>query len=674
MAGSQVVRSTAALAIPTYTSGNFTVSPDTVAAQIRLQLLFSGETPVPGLAPYSLQNGGKTGQPAVQYAGLGATVTVRLVDRFYNLITNGAVMPTVELTTDDPNDENFGFDAKQITLSAGVNSSTITFVTQNNNQSLTTNPARNKIGWQVTATEISALGYTTDVSTWIPTWPNDAVKLRLMASNQLPVEGDDPVASGKTNSGSPVAATVGVAYPLTVQAVDEYWNWNKGLGPAHNSGVGQQINIDPNDPYAVNHPTSPLIIGQRIFSTFEPRLAQAALQVDAVDADGPVDLSSQSITGITVNANTATKYLIVMPGETHAPGSTNGKTGNITNRVAGNAIGAPGVEVILVDAYWNQASTTTQPYVQLSAPEAIDQYAVLPSSQQMVNSQATFLSTVVFRTAGTLNHRLVATDPDSNYTSTTTRFFTVDPNILARWQVLVPGETADPGRPVNWGGGGGLAGKTGSPDSSGAPGVQNFVAGTDYVVTVNGVDNYYNIVSTDATADLTSSDLNGTPDNVTPLSQPLVNGTTSFTFRFLTAQDSTVSPVNPITQTLTAQGSGLIFDTSPNIDIDPNTVSKIQILLPGDTAAPGTALGKVASANNATAGDTYNITVRLTDDYFNAVGNASQNSSLRLATTDPYDSTAPADTDAVIPLGWAITSISIIMNSKQQILQAGLLW
>ena len=50
-------------------------------------------------------------------------------------------------------------------------------------------------------------------------------------------------------------------------------------------------------------------------------------------------------------------------------------------------------------------------------------------------------------------------------TSQTTPFFTVVPNSLSRLQILMPGETADAGRPANWGG---LGGSTiGSGDAMG---------------------------------------------------------------------------------------------------------------------------------------------------------------------------------------------------------------
>ncbi len=653
--GSQVVRSTANVTNNTYTSESFTVLADTDSTQIRIQLVFSGETPVPGLPPYAQQNGGKNGTPNAQYAGLGSTVTVRLVDRFYNLITGGAVMPTVTLTTSDPNDDGFGFAPVAVSLVNGVKQATITFVTSNNAYSSSANPARNNKGWQVT-TNGGGL-YTADVSTWVVTYPNDIVKLRLLASNQVIQEGSSPSGSGKTNSGSPVSGTAGTAYPLTVQAVDQYWNQNLGLGPLHNTGAGQNVDIESNDPYSLFHSTGPLTQGEKVFSTFEPRTAQT-LTVYAYSVDDPL-ISSQTITGITITPAAAAHYQTLLPGETPLPGSnvypTGGKSGTPNTQTAGTAIPSPGVEIRLVDDYWNPIVSGPLPWVILTAPETVDTYAVLPSSQQMALSggvyRAVFTSTVTLRTAGAaLSHRILATDPGlTNYSASYSSYFTVQPNTLNRLQVLMPGETADPGRPANWLGGGGLAGKTGSPDEDGisANGVQSFYAGNSYNVTVNGVDAFYNVVSTNSTISLTSSDLNGTPDNVTPLSNTLAAGTTGFSVIFKTAQDAAAAPV---TQQLTAASGALTPGLTPNLNIQANSSTHIQVLLTGETAAPGTSAGKTGTPTAAIAGEDYSIVTRLTDDYWNAIGNTSSDVGLRLTTTDPYDSPDP-DTTATILQG-----------------------
>ncbi len=656
-AGTQVVRSTGTFGTPTYTSPAFTVYPDTTTSQIRLQLVFSGETPVPGLPLYGQLAGGKVGFPQEAYAGIGSTVSIRLVDRFYNLITVGAIMPTVDLTTDDPNDNGFGFDPKSVTLANGVAQTTITFVTQNNPFAPASNPTRNLIGWQVTGTDEGAT-YITAVSTWIATWPSDIVKLRMVVPpGETAVEGADPAGTGK--SGVALAATAGQSYSVTVQAVDQYWNRNRGLGPNHNVNSGQQVDIDSNDPFAVNHATAPMAQGQHVFSTFQPRTAQSNFTFYATDVDSST-VSSQTVSGVTVNPSGATRFQIILPGETPVPGSgvslAGGKTGTPSTQVAGTPIASPGVEVRLTDDFWNPMTTGVLPWVTLTAPSTTDVYAVMPSSKQMsLNAgiyRATFISTVTFRTAGSaLSHQLIASGATgSTYTAHTSPFFTVVPNTLARLQILMPGETAAAGRPAAYSSPSDPAGKQGQPDADGVNlnGLDPFVAGSNYQVTVNATDNYYNVISTNATINLLSSDVNGTPSNSVALTSVLVGGTTGFTATFLTAQNAVASP---ITQTLTASGGGLIPDVTPALTMSPNVSTRLQILLPSETAAPGTGLGKTGTPTDATAGVAYTITARLTDAYHNAIGNALSMVGLSLTSTDQYDSPKPADTSLSIPIG-----------------------
>ncbi|MCB4757108.1 MAG: Ig-like domain-containing protein, partial [Elusimicrobia bacterium] len=658
-AGSQVVKATAAYANPQYISENFTVYPDTVTSHFRIQLVFSGETPVAGKPPYEQQQGGKTGLPAVQYTGLGATVTVRLVDRYYNLIPEGPSMPLVTLNTTDPNDGTFGFDGKQVSLENGVGQSTVTFVTQNNSECATSNPARDGKGWQVTTT--NNRGYWNDTSTNVVTWPNDVVKLRLIAPNQVAKEGSDPAGTGKDNS--PNVGQAGATYALTVQAVDAYWNRNFGRGPAHKTKTGHQVDVESNDPYAVNHATISMVDGEATFPNFAPRLAQDNFILWAYDVDDPVTVASQTITGVAVSANEAKHLQILMPGETAVPGKTpyggdptGGKIGTPDPVTAGNAIASGGVEVRLTDDYWNPVETGALPWVVLSAPEQpLDKYALMPSSKQMslavYGYRAVFNSTVIFRTAGVLNHRLRATGVDiTTYTSLNSPYFTVAPNALNRMQILMTGETADPGRWANYAASpNNLAGKYGEPDRDGdnQNGVQSLWAGDEYNVTVKGVDSYYNVVSTDAAISVLSTDPNGTPNNVTPLTRSLINGTTSFWAKFLTAQNADGDPVQ---RSLTATSGSLNPDSTPNMWVDASTSTRILVIFPGQTAAPGTSRGKTGSINDATAGEDYAIKVRLTDNYFNAVGNPDSPVYLRLTTTDPYDA---AQEDHIINMGVA---------------------
>ena len=109
--------------------------------------------------------------------------------------------------------------------------------------------------------------------------------------------------------------------------------------------------------------------------------------------------------------------------------------------------------------------------------------------------------------------------------------------VVPKLQLLVPGETAAPGT---------LSGKTGTPITQ--------TGGTPFNVTVNGVDEYWNVVvtATDSVG-LTSSD----GAAVLPPAAALVNGTQTFPATLNT----------PPSQTLTANAALIRTDTSPPIPL-----------------------------------------------------------------------------------------------------------
>src|SRR5262249_314830 len=97
----------------------------------------------------------------------------------------------------------------------------------------------------------------------------------------------------------------------------------------------------------------------------------------------------------------------------------------------------------------------------------------------------------------------------------------------------------------------------------------------------------------------------------------------------------------------------------------PNNSTRIQTILPGETAQPGNTGvgGKNGTPTNTTAGEPYLITVNLTDNYFNAVGNTGANVSLRLTTPDPYD---PSDPDNSVTLNLGVATHTVIYNHPFQ--------
>src|SRR5207247_11256948 len=98
--------------------------------------------------------------------------------------------------------------------------------------------------------------------------------------------------------------------------------------------------------------------------------------------------------------------------------------------------------------------------------------------------------------------------------------FTVNPGAFAKLQLLAPGETPVPGT---------SSGKVGQPSSA--------VAGTAFSVTVNAVDGNWNLLSTNDTVAISSSDTNAT----LPVNAALATGTKTFTVTLKTAGSNTLT-------------------------------------------------------------------------------------------------------------------------------------
>src|SRR5262249_2539263 len=138
---------------------------------------------------------------------------------------------------------------------------------------------------------------------------------------------------------------------------------------------------------------------------------------------------------------------------------------------------------------------------------------------------------------------------------------------FAKLQILVSGETAAPGT---------TTGKTGTPTAQ--------TAGTAFTVTVNAVDANWNVVGTNDTVTISSSDANAG----LPASAALVNGTRSFSVTLRTAGATSVT-ASDVTH------SAIPANTSPSIVVNTGVFAKLQLLVPGETAAPGSATGKTGT-------------------------------------------------------------------------------
>ena len=161
-------------------------------------------------------------------------------------------------------------------------------------------------------------------------------------------------------------------------------------------------------------------------------------------------------------------------------------------------------------------------------------------------------------------------------------------------QILVPGETAALGSST---------GKTGTPPSAETSAVP-------FNVIVNAVDANWNVVGTiNDTVSITSSDVNAT----LPGSAVLVSGTRMFSVTLNTAGNRTVTATDTTTGTTSAS-------ISPSITVvSGGSAVKLQLLVPGETAAPGTASGKTGTPSARTAGTAFSVTVNAVDSNWNVV-------------------------------------------------------
>ncbi len=567
VAGTKTLSVTAKTAgTATFTSTDITngamtanTSPTTTinaGAFAKLQILLPGETAAPGTAS------GKTGTPSAQTAGGAFNVTVNAVDANWNLVTATDV---VALSTSDA----AAIPPAPAALVAGTKTLSIALVTAGSST--------------VTATD------QTDGSKTASTSPATTITAAAFSKLQILLPGETAApgtASGKT--GSPSAQTAGSSFNVTVNAVDANWN------PVTSTDT---VGITSTDANATLPANTALVAGTKTLSVTAKTAGSKTFTATDV-TNGTMTANTSPAT--TINAGAFAKLQILMPGETAAPGSASGKTGSPSNRTAGSSFS---VTVNAVDANWNPVNSTDTVGI-----TSTDANAALPANAALAAGTKSF--SVTAKTVGTAT--FTSTDiSNGSMTANTSPATTIDPGAFAKLQILLPGETAAPGT---------ASGKTGTPSAQTAGGAFN--------VTVNAVDANWNVVTATDTVAITSSDANATLAG----SAALVAGTKTFS----------VTPKTAGTATFTATDStdgAKSPNTSPSTTISAGSFAKLQILLPGETAAPGTASGKTGAPSAQTAGSAFTATVNAVDANWNPVGSTD---TVGITSTDP-NATLPSN-------------------------------
>ncbi|MBP7008791.1 MAG: hypothetical protein KBC66_03150 [Kiritimatiellae bacterium] len=640
----------------------------------KLQLLVPGETAAPGTAT------GKTGTPSAQTAGTELTVTANAVDAYWNVVSS--VMDAVGITSTDAN----AVLPSNAALAAGTQTYPVTFKTAGT--------------WTLTAMDASDGGKTLNTSPSITVGAGALAKLLMILPGETWMPG---TATGKT--GTPSVQTAGTGFNVTVYSVDDDWNLvscthtiavtssdgtaqlpanialsggmrartivNRTVGmqtltvsdvtqPAIEAHISTEYEVVPgaaNKLVIATEPSNVATAGVafaqqpviwitdaygnlRTNDTLEVRATRlggagtllGATNVTAVGgvatftdlahplvSDITVRFTSGSLgaatsTTVSVTAGPFTKLQVLMPGETAAPGTETGKTGTPSTRTAG---GGYTVTVNAVDAWWNVIGTVADTV----GITGTDPNTVLPADAALAGGTGTFA--VTNRTAGTWT--LTATDiTDGGKTPDTSSEFAVNPAPRTKLQVLMPGETAAPGTET---------GKTGTPD------VQT--AGVAYTVTVYSVDAYWNYASgTSYNVRLDTTD----PYDALPSAWQYSGGTWTFVITNKTAGSWTA--------TATVYYNYLTAGTGTEYTVVAGPAIKLQILVPGETAAPGTTNGKTGTPTGQTAGTPFNVTVNAVDMYWNVVNT---NDTITITSSDPN---AALSADAALSVGSQVFEVT----------------
>src|SRR5262249_10831457 len=259
-----------------------------------------------------------------------------------------------------------------------------------------------------------------------------------------------------------------------------------------------------------------------------------------------------------------------------------------------------------------------------------DANATLPANAALVAGTKSL--SVTFKTAGSAT--VTGSDiTDGTKTANTSPSITINPGAFSKLQVLVPGESAAPGTGT---------GKTGTP--LGQP------AGSAFTVTVNAVDANWNLVSSVGdTVGISSSDSNAT----LPANAALVSGTRNFSVTLNTAGNRTVT-ASDVTDGTKAS------NTSSSVAVAAGSFAKLQLLVPGETAAPGTATGKTGTPTPRAAGTSFNVTVNAVDANWNPVNTV--NDTVAISSSDA-NTTMPAS--AALSGGTQTFSITFITAGSQ---------
>ncbi len=381
--------------------------------------------------------------------------------------------------------------------------------------------------------------------------PGPMSRVQLIVPGETPLPGS---VSGKV--GTPVTQSAGQAFSASVGATDSYWN------PLPST---DNVRITSSDPAANTPQSGAMTNGSRQFSVSLGTVGTQTLTVADLTNGSIQGTTSPGIQVIPAGVNRFVISTIVSP-----------QTAGVSTAVTIRATDANGNTI---PNYAGDAIVQANTGAGSIAPEFV------------TFTNGVWAGPMVFKGSGA-NVSITVSDFSAPPHTGTSNSFAVNPGPLAGVQVLVPGEQPR---------GGTTDGREGTPNTQ--------QAGTPFIITVRGVDQFWNLVpSVNDTVAFGSSDaFAGMPARV-----PLLNGQAMVQTTLFLVGGQRIWGTDVTTP-------GLRSDTSSVIPVTGGPFARLLILAPGEFVAPGTANGRAGTATNQSINYSFNVTVLATDNWYNPV-------------------------------------------------------
>lgn len=417
---------------------------------------------------------------------------------------------------------------------------------------------------------------------------------------QIVVPGEDPLPGSASGlTGTPATQSVGQMFSVDVYATDDYWNPVPSL---------DQVRITSSDAGASTPVTGNLIDGYRQFTISLATIGTQTLTVS--------DQTNGSIQGMTSSG------ILVIPS---APDHFEIDT--ISSPViAGEAVQ---VSIRATDVGGNTISDYSGDAL-LAANTGSG--SISPEAITFVNGIWT--GSIEFRGAGgsvAFTCSDYAIPPHMGVSNN----FEVLPAAYAGLQVLLPGQTPQ---------GGTVSGFTGIPSDQ--------YAGSSFNITVRAVDQFWNRVpGITSRIQLSATD----PFAAFPAETNLINGEVIVPVTLFKAGSQRISAHD-------SDSTGIEDHTSSPVYVLSGAYTRILLIAPGESPAPGTAEGRTGTATDQSINYAFSVTVYATDTWWNPISGVSD--VIRITSGDPMAELPP---DTPMENGVAVMAVRLSTGGFQQI-------